>query len=145
MLEIVTRDIFEDHLRYKYCLRIFHVLPSRSRKHLTVLTCCFWAHPMDNFYFGSLLLLDCLQYWVPHIIHIAQKAKSQRECDMVDLGIAQRTCSSPFLWRLWLLLGFFLLASNWYMIVSFIEMTDLTPKQYSNRINLTYIFPNKHI
>jgi len=29
------------------------------------------------------------------------------------------------------------------MIVSFIETTDLTPKQYPNRINLTYLFPNK--
>jgi hypothetical protein len=33
--------------------------------------------------------------------------------DMVRLGIARRTCSSPSLWRLWLLLGFFLLALNW--------------------------------
>jgi len=31
------------------------------------------------------------------------------------------------------------------MIVSFIETTDLTPKQYPNRINLTYLFPNKPI
>jgi hypothetical protein len=41
MLEIVTRDIFDDQLRYKYYLSIFHVLPSRSRKHLIVLACCF--------------------------------------------------------------------------------------------------------
>ena len=36
-----------------------------------------------------------------------------------------------------------LLASKRYMIVSFIETTDLTPKQYTNRINLSYLFPNK--
>ena len=36
-----------------------------------------------------------------------------------------------------------LLASKRYMIVSFIETTDLTPKQYPNRINLSYLFPNR--
>ena len=60
--------------------------------------------------------------------------------DMVDNRIRGYP---PSRWRLLKYLVLILLASKRYMIVSFIETTDLILKQYPNRINLSYLFPNR--
>ena len=60
--------------------------------------------------------------------------------DMVDSRIRGYP---PSRWRLWEVFGSNLTCLKRYMIVSFIETTDLTPKQYPNRINLSYLFPNR--